>query len=171
MSGGDVQLALVAAVAENGVIGRGGQLPWRLPSDLRHFRRITMGKPVIMGRRTHASIGRPLPGRDNIVVSGTLASAEGVLTVPDLPTALEQGRVLARRRGAQEMLVIGGAQLYAEALPLADHIYLTRVQAAVEGDVCFPALSEAEWEERETEQPEPSSEDEYPFCFCFLSRC
>ena len=170
MSAADVRLALVAAVAKNGVIGRDGQLPWRLPSDLRHFREITMGKPIIMGRRTHASIGRPLPGRDNIVVSSTLAPAAGVRVAPSLSAALGQGRLLARQRGVGEMLVIGGARLYMEALPLASCIYLTRVEAAVEGDVRFVPLPGAEWEESETGQPQQGPEDEYPLRFCLLRR-
>ena len=166
-----IRLALVAAVAQNGIIGSNGGLPWRLPTDLRHFREITMGRPLIMGRRTHVSIGRPLPGRDNIVVSSTLAPAAGVHTVPHLPAALKQGAALARQRGVDEMLVIGGARLYAEALALAQRIYLTRVKAAVKGDVHFPELAETEWKQVQIQQPKQHPEDEYPCCFCLLERC
>jgi dihydrofolate reductase len=135
-------LALVAAVAENGVIGAKGGLPWRLPDELAHFKRTTLGKPVLMGRRTFVSLGRALPGRTNVVLSRAPDfAAPGALVARDLDAAL------ALVRDAPEVMVIGGAALYADALPRADRIYLTRVRAAPEGDVWFPELAPGEWRE------------------------
>lgn len=135
-------LALIAAVAENGVIGANGALPWRLPDELAHFKRATLGKPVLMGRRTFASLARALPGRTNVVLSRAPGfAAEGALVARDLERALE---LVA---GAPEVVVIGGAALYAEALPRAQRIYLTRVHARPEGDVRFPELDPADWRE------------------------
>ncbi len=130
-----MQLSLIAAVARNGVIGRDGDLPWRLPDDLAHFKRLTSGHAVVMGRRTWESIGRPLPKRTNLVVSRTLTPPEGVRVAPSLDAAL----AAARESGASRAFVIGGAALYAESLPLVDVLELTRVEAEVEGDVHFPA--------------------------------
>lgn len=136
------RISIIVAVAENGVIGRAGGLPWRLPADLRRFRERTMGHPVIMGRRTWESIGRPLPGRRNIVVTRTPGfRAPGA----EIAGSLEEALRLAG--DTDEIFVIGGAQLYAEALPRADRIYMTRVRAAPEGDAWFPPWNPAEWVE------------------------
>ena len=135
-------LALIAAVAENGVIGAKGGLPWRLPDELAHFKRTTLGKPVLMGRRTFASLGRALPGRTNVVLSRAPDfAAPGALVARDLDAGL------ALVAGASEVIVIGGAALYAEALPRAQRIYLTRVHARPEGDVRFPELDPTDWRE------------------------
>lgn len=138
-------LTLVAAVARNGTIGRHGTLPWHLPEDLAHFRELTLGHPVLMGRVTWESIPdgfRPLPGRRNVVVTRTAGwRAEGAEAVPSLEAALE---LLG---DTNEVFVIGGAQLYAAALPLASALELTELAADVEGDVCFPAFDRAEWHE------------------------
>lgn len=132
--------SLIVARASNGVIGRDNALPWRLPADLAFFKRTTMGAPIVMGRRTWQSIGRPLAGRTNIVVSRTLAGAPaGVVVVTDLDAAY------AAAAPATEVFVIGGARLYAEALATADRIYITEVDAEVDGDVCFPELPPAAW--------------------------
>ncbi|MGQ0672483.1 MAG: dihydrofolate reductase [Hyphomicrobium sp.] len=148
-----VLISLIVAVAENGVIGvsdaaGGGGLPWRMSSDLKTFRRLTLGKPIIMGRRTWAALPKkPLDGRDNIVVTrDTLFEAPGATVVHTLADALIVGRTLARTSGAGEVMIIGGAEIYAHALPLADRIYLTDVHAVPEGDVRFPAFDPAEWE-------------------------
>lgn len=125
-------LALVVAIGEGGVIGKGGGLPWRIPEDLRHFKDVTTGHAILMGRKTHASIGRPLAGRRNIVVSRTADAFEGC----ELARSLEEAIALARTTDA-EPRVIGGAQLYEEALPLATRIFLTEVRRAVEGDAFF----------------------------------
>src|SRR5438309_7774117 len=125
-----VPLVLVAAVADNGVIGQGGGMPWRLSSDLQHFRRLTMGKPVVMGRKTYLSIGKPLVGRTTIVASRDPSLAiPGALVAPSLAHALDAARGDALRRGACEIIVAGGAEIYAQALPFADRLEITRVPA------------------------------------------
>ncbi len=137
-----MRLAIIAAVAENGVIGRGGGLPWRLPADLRRFQELTMGHHLLIGRRTWESIGRPLPGRTMIVV--TRGGAELPAGVRAART-LEEAVASAAAAGDAEPFVAGGAGLYREALPRAGRLYLTRVLAAVEGDVRFPDWDPAEW--------------------------
>ncbi|MBW3599799.1 MAG: dihydrofolate reductase [Planctomycetes bacterium] len=133
-------LSLIAAVAENGVIGLDGDMPWRLPADLRRFRRVTMGKPVIMGRRTYESIGHMLPGRTMIVVTRqSNYDAGDATTAPSLEHALEL------TRDADEAFVIGGENLFRLALPLADRFYQTVVHATPEGDTFFPEWNQAEW--------------------------
>lgn len=134
-------LSLIVAVAENGVIGRHNDLPWRIPEDLRYFKQVTRGKSVVMGRKTYRSIGRPLPDRTNIVVTRDPSfAAEGVLTAHSLDEALSRG-------GAGEILVIGGSSLFAEALPRADRFYLTEIHRAYEGDVRFPDWDRGAWRE------------------------
>ena len=138
-----MMLTLVVAAAENDVIGRDGGLPWRLPADLAHFKSVTMGRPIVMGRRTWESIGRPLPGRENIVVTRNADyTAEGARVVGSLDEAIEHTRVT----GAAELMVIGGAGLYAAALPQADRILLTRVHADVRGDTTMPPIRPEDWE-------------------------
>ncbi len=142
------RIVLVVARAENGVIGAGGGLPWRLPSDLKHFKALTMGKPVVMGRKTFESIGKPLPGRDNIVVTRNPDfRAQGIILALDFEQAVRVARDLAFGRGVDEIAVIGGADIYAQALPLADAIALTEVHAAPQGDTLFPALETQDWRE------------------------
>ena len=136
-----IAIVLVAAVAENGVIGRDNALPWRLKSDLRRFRARTWGKPIVMGRKTFQSLGKPLPGRTNIVVSRDRDfSAPGVVIAPDVRAALETARGDALRRGADAIAVIGGAEIYAETLPIADRLDVTLVKARPEGNVRFPPI-------------------------------
>lgn len=158
-------LSLVAAVAENGVIGRGGAMPWHLPADLAHFKRTTMGKPIVMGRHTFEAIGRPLPGRRNIVVSGRPGFApEGVEVAPDLAAAL------ALTGDAEEVMVIGGGTLYRAALPLARRIYLTRVHGEFEGDTRFPDLAPADWRESAREERRADDRNPWPLSFVTLER-
>ena len=154
------RITLVVAVAENGVIGRDGSLPWRVPSDLKIFRRLTMGKPVIMGRKTYDSIGKPLEGRDNIVVTRNAAfSAAGIERTGSVEEALDLARVRAEARGADEVMVIGGAEVFAAVLPLADRIYLTRIHARPDGDTAFPELDAAVWREVSAEPIPPDARD------------
>ncbi|MBK8457085.1 MAG: dihydrofolate reductase [Phyllobacteriaceae bacterium] len=143
-----MRVSLIVAMAENGVIGRDGGLPWRLSSDLRRFKAETMGKPVVMGRKTWESIGRPLPGRLNIVVTRDRAyRADGVETAGSLADALTLARVRGRcLTGVDEICVIGGGDIYAQAMPLADRLSITHVLAAVEGDTRFPAIDPAVWQ-------------------------
>ena len=153
-------ISIIAAMAENRVIGRDNQLPWRLPADLRHFRALTIGKPVIMGRKTFESIGRPLPGRDSIVVTRQAAfRPAGAFTAPDLAGALELAAEKARARGALEIMIAGGAQIYAQALPLCDRLYITEVDLEPDGDAWFPILPAGEWREvRRDSHSEPQAE-------------
>jgi len=160
-----MKISLVVAMTAGGVIGRGNQLPWHLPADLRHFRRLTTGKPVIMGRRTHESIGRPLPERTNIVVTRNAAyQAPGCVVVHSLEDALQA----AAHHG--EAMVIGGAELYRQALPRADSIYLTLVRHEFEGDTLFPDLDAAEWREVERTDCEADDSNPWPYSFIQLQR-
>lgn len=150
--------SLVVARARNGVIGRDNALPWRLPADLAYFKQVTLGHPIIMGRRTWESIGRPLPGRRNIVVSrNPRYEAPGATVVSSLEEAW-------RAAGeAEEACVIGGTSLFAEALPTADRIHLTEVEADVPGDTFFPEFDRSEWTEREVLAHPRDERHQYPF--------
>lgn len=168
---GEIEIVLVAARADNGIIGSGGALPWRLPSDLKHFRSLTLGKPVIMGRRTFESLGKPLDGRDNIVVTrDPRFEAEGIILAFGLDRALRVARDLALGRGAREIAVIGGAEIFAQALPLADAIELTEVHASPEGDTRFPTLAGSEWREVSRQYHEAGPRDSAPCSFVRLER-
>ncbi|MGD9867366.1 MAG: dihydrofolate reductase [Hyphomicrobiales bacterium] len=140
-------IVFVVAAAENGVIGKDGGMPWRLPDDLKHFRAVTMNKPVIMGRRTFESIGKPLDGRDNIVISRSMRPREGVLVARSAEEAVRMGVEKAAARGAEEIAVIGGGEVYEALLPVADRICLTRVHARPEGDTFFADPDPRVWRE------------------------
>lgn len=171
MSVRDVTFSMIVAAARNGTIGRDNTLPWRIQDDLRYFRRVTMGKPVIMGRRTFDSIGRPLPGRDNIVVSRNPAfAAAGVSVVHGVDEAFSLAEASARASGAGELMLLGGAQLYAEAMPRIQRIYLTRVHADVEGDAQLPVLVDGQWREISREDHDADSRNEFSFSFIVLQR-
>ena len=147
-----MQISLIVAVAENGVIGAKGELPWKLSSDLKTFRRLTLGKPVIMGRRTFQSLGKPLDGRDNIVLtSDPFFEVSGVSAVDSMPDALTLARTLALTAGRDEIMVIGGAGVFKAALPLATRIYWTEVHGRPDGDVVFPPFERGEWREISSE--------------------
>ena len=154
----------------NGVIGRAGALPWRLKSDLAQFRELTMGKPVIMGRATWESLTRrPLPGRLNIVLSRNGAfEAKGALICEDISQALQIGREQAAEDGAEEVCVIGGAAVFAAALPRARRVYLTEVDASPPGDVFFPAFDEADWREVRRQAHLAGEGDDHAFVFRVL---
>lgn len=165
-----VSVALIAAVARNGAIGHDNGLPWRLSGDLQFFKRTTLGKPVVMGRKTYESIGRPLPGRDNIVISRNPEwRADGVECVPSLELALQRARQSAAAGGVGEVMVIGGAQIYRQALPLAARLYLTEVDAEVAGDAFFPELGDC-WVETSRECYPASERDEYNYCLVQYDR-
>ena len=152
-----VTVCLIVAVAENGVIGRDGKMPWHIPAELKYFRARTLGKPVIMGRKTFQSIGKPLPGRDNIVVTrDALFAAEGVTIAQSIEAALTAARVAAAARGVSEIMVIGGSEIYKQAMPSAERIYLTRIAAAPDGDATFNDLNSTDWllVEEQTIQPD-----------------
>lgn len=163
---------MIVAAAENDVIGRANSLPWHLPKDLAYFKQVTMGKPIIMGRKTYESIGRPLPGRKNIVISTDSGySAPGISVVNSLTSALEMAKSTFPAdkddtTGPDEAVVIGGAQIYASALPFVDRIYLTRVHAEVEGDVLLPAIDWLQW--RECSQEHHAAVAPNPYSYTFL---
>jgi dihydrofolate reductase len=158
----DIIVSLVVAVSENGVICRDGVLPWRLSSDLKTFRRLTMGKPIIMGRRTFQSIGKPLDGRDNIVVSrDPCFQPQGISTCESVADALTLARVLATTLRSEEIMVIGGAGVYNAVLPVADRIYLTRVHATLDGDRHFPPLDASVWREASQEALAKGPRDDF----------
>lgn len=153
-------LSLVVAMARNGVIGRDNTMPWRLPDDLKHFKTLTMGKPMLMGRKTFAAIGKPLPGRTSIVLTRDPAwQAEGVVAVRSLDEAF------AKAGDAPELCVVGGAEIYALTLPLADIIHLTRIHATIPGDTVFPSLNISEW--RETARVEHPADERHAYAMTF----
>jgi dihydrofolate reductase len=164
-------IVLVVAVAENGVIGRAGALPWRIRSDMQRFRALTMGKPVIMGRKTFVSIPKPLAGRTTIVVSrdGTFAAA-GVVVAPSLEAALTAARGDALRRGADAIAVIGGQDVFARTLPIAARLEVTEVRARPEGDTFFEAVDRTVWREVAREEHGTGPQDEAPFAFVTYER-
>jgi dihydrofolate reductase len=139
-------LSLIAALGENRVIGIDNSMPWHLPGDFKYFKATTLGKPIIMGRKTWDSLGRPLPGRLNIVVSRQPGLAlDGAEVFSSLEAAVERAETWALEQGADELMLIGGAQLYAQALEQADRLYLTRVALSPEGDAWFPAFDSSQW--------------------------
>jgi len=166
-----IALVLVAAVADNGVIGQGGGLPWRLKSDLRNFRAITMGKPVVMGRKTYLSIGKPLAGRTNIVVSRNRNfAAPGVVVAPSIEAALAAARGDALRRVVDAVAVIGGAELYAHMIGYADRLVITHVHLRPEGDTMFPAIDPKLWREVERSEHNPGPDDAAGFTVLVYER-
>lgn len=144
-----MKLAIIVAAARNGVIGRNNQLPWHLPQDLKYFKAVTFGKPIIMGRKTYESIGRPLPGRTNIVITRDpdWSAAEGVIVVDSIAKAvLEAGKASSEVAGAKaEAVIIGGAEIYRGTLDSVDTVYLTRINIDCEGDAFFPEMSDVQW--------------------------
>jgi dihydrofolate reductase len=158
------EIVLIAAVAENGVIGQGGQLPWRLKSEMAHFRAATIGKPVVMGRRTYASIGKPLKDRTNIVVTRNRTfAAAGVLVAPSVAAALAAARGDALRRGVDEIAVIGGADIYAQCMAQADRLLITQVHLRPTGDTKFPIIDPATWSAAGRSEHEAGPGDEAGF--------
>ncbi len=167
-----MQISLIVAVAENGVIGRDGDLPWRMSSDLKTFRRITMGKPVVMGRKTFATLKKPLDGRTNIVVTRAADfKADGVVVTGSLDDALEAARrALTSENEDGEVMIMGGAEIYAQTLPRADRIYFTEIHAAPDGDTTFPPLGEGRWKEVSVEPIPQGPRDDYGATLRVLDR-
>jgi dihydrofolate reductase len=160
-----MHISLIAAMDEEHLIGAHNSLPWRLPADMQWFRKQTMGKPVVMGRNTFASIGKPLPGRRNIVLSrNPKLHIEGCTIIHGLD-ALDKVA-----DGADEVMVIGGAEVYGLALPLADRLYLTTITASFEGDAWFPDIDPADWREVFCEPHEADALNSWPYCFRILER-
>jgi dihydrofolate reductase len=167
----DVSIAMIVAMAKNRVIGRNNKLPWYLPNDLKYFKTTTMGKPVVMGRKTYESIGKPLPGRSNIVVTTNPDfRADGVQIVHSIDQALVLAESIALVEGAGEVMVIGGAQLYAEILPRVQRLYLTLVHAEVEGDAFFPVLDWNQWRQMRREDFKAQGPNPFDYSFVILQR-
>ncbi len=143
------ELSIIVAMSENRVIGKNNQLPWHLPEDLKHFKKTTLGQPIIMGRKTFESIGRPLPGRANLVLTRQIGwSTGGVEVVESLERGVEKAQTLLREKERREIFVIGGAEIYRQALPLTSRLYVTLVHRKIDGDAYFPEISAGEWQEK-----------------------
>ena len=156
-----MSVAIIVAVAENGVIGKDNQLIWRLSSDLKRFKSLTMGHPILMGRKTHESIGKALPGRENIVLTrNTNYEAEGCTIIHDLAQFLDS-------RKEDKIFVIGGEEIYRQSMAYADEIHLTRVHTNIDGDAFFPE-PDKQWEEIEKETHQKDDKNEYDYSFCLL---
>jgi dihydrofolate reductase len=172
-SGGPhIPLVLVAAVAENGVIGRAGGMPWRLRTDLARFRDLTTGHPVVMGRRTYLSFGKPLKGRTTIVISRNPDfAAAGIVVAPSLDRALEVAEGDALRRGAAAIVVAGGPGIYSATIDVAARLEITRVHARPEGDAVFPQIDAAQWREIARRDYPAGPDDDAPFTTLTFERC
>lgn len=166
-----MRLALIWAMSENRVIGRNNKLPWHLPNDLKYFKQVTTGKPVIMGRKTYDSIGKPLPNRVNIVITRDEAyQAEGVKVVHSLEAALELAEAECLVHGVEEAMVIGGAEIYKQALPQAERLYITFVHAHVEGDAEFPEFDLNAYQEQGREDFSAEGPNPYDYSFAVFDR-
>ncbi len=156
-----VKIAMIAGVAENGVIGSGQTIPWRIPSDFAWFKRTTMGKPMVMGRKQFETVGKPLPGRTNIVITRQQGyRPEGVMVVHSIDAALDQARAIAERDGVDEIMIIGGGELYGQLMDRADRLYITHIDLSPDGDVRFPAISPDDWQVVAEPEVEPSPRDD-----------
>ena len=168
----EIRKTIVVAVSDNGIIGRDGDMPWRLSTDLKRFKALTLGKPVIMGRKTYQSIGKPLPGRANIVIS----RQAGAIDQPDvhmagsLAEAVSLAEEIARQKGEGEICIIGGGQIYAQAVDLADRLYVTHVETSVDGDTLFPVIDPSLWRATETIDVPAGDKDSYPTKFVIYDR-
>ena len=164
-------VVLIVAVAENNVIGQGNTIPWRLKTDQQRFKAITMGKPIVMGRKTFASLGRPLPGRTNIVITRDKSfQAAGAVVTTSLAAAMEAARGDAMRRAVGEIAIIGGADIYAQTLPVADRIDLTLVHAVPDGDAYFQPLDPDVWQETARERHPAGDADSVEFSYVTYRR-
>lgn len=166
-----MKTAMMVAMAENGVIGNNNQLPWHLPEDLKYFKQTTMGKPVIMGRKTFDSIGKALPGRLNIVVSRNagLTLPEGVVLAASVEQAIDVAK--AQRPDAEEIVVMGGEQIYKQAFALADKLYITKVHSAVDGDAYFTGFDANNWQEVSAQTFLADDKNPYDYSFCVFEKC
>ena len=166
-----MRVSLIVALSQNHVIGRNNKLPWYLPNDLKYFKQVTMGLPIIMGRKTFESIGKPLPGRTNIVITRNPEwTAEGVRAVTSLDEALSLAESVAEIDGRDEVMVIGGDQIYRLVMPSVDRLYLTQVHAQVDGDAYFPEFDRDAWKEIGREDYESSETNPYDYSFTVLER-
>jgi len=156
-----VRIAMIAGVAENGVIGSDQTIPWRVPSDMAFFKKTTLGKPIIMGRKQYETVGKPLPGRTNIVITRQQDyQPEGVLVVHDIDAALARAQEIAVADGVDEIMIIGGGELYAQMMERADRLYITHIDLSPDGDVRFPAITPEKWSVVDLPEVAPSPKDE-----------
>ena len=166
-----ITISLIAAVAENGIIGSGNEIPWRLPSDFTFFKRTTMGKPLIMGRKTFESIGRPLPGRTNIVVSQTAGyQPDGVIVISDLDAAIAHARTIAQADQVDEVMVAGGGTIYAQTIEQAQRLYISHVALSPEGEARFPQIDKNLWRIVDEPSVERSEKDTATYKICIYER-
>ena len=166
-----MKLSVIVAVAENGIVGRDNALPWHLPADLKYFKKMTVGKPIVMGRKTFESIGRPLPGRTNIVISRNPDFvAQGVFVCASVQDALAVAADVSSRDGGNELMVIGGAAIYSATIPLAECLYITEVHAEVKGDAQLPAIEWGQWQEQSRQRHSASEAGGFDFSFVVYRR-
>lgn len=172
VNSGLIRVSLLVAIADNGVIGRAGGLPWRLKDDMARLKAMTMGKPIIIGRKTWESFPkRPLPGRPNLIVTRDASyDAPGGEVFTSIEAALERGEALARERGVDEIMILGGAEIYAAAFDRADRLYITEVHATAEGDVSFPGFDPEKWHEISRERHRAEAGDTSDYSFVTLER-
>ncbi|MGP0058933.1 MAG: dihydrofolate reductase [Beijerinckiaceae bacterium] len=165
-------ISVVAAIAANGVLGHEGRIPWHLPSDMKHFRALTLGKPLLMGRKTYQSIGRPLPGRVTIVLSRNmnLDVPPGVCVACEIESALDLAKTAALKLQADEIILAGGAELFASLIDRVARLHLTRVELSPAGDTFFPSIDWSCWEEVRRESPLPQKGDDAGFTFLDFER-
>jgi len=160
MNKNDIKISIIAAVAKNRVIGNGGEIPWYLPSDFAYFKTVTIGKPIIMGRKTFDSIGKPLPKRSNIIVSKQKNyQPDNVIVINSLEAAIEIAKTIARADNVDEIMIIGGANIYQQSMDKADYLYISHVEILPDGDSFFPAISEKKWKLVENPKVEISDRD------------
>jgi dihydrofolate reductase len=156
-----IKISMIAAVAENGVIGSGQAMPWRIPSDFAFFKRMTMGKPIVMGRKQFETVGKPLPGRTNIVVTRQAGyQPEGVQVFGTVEAGVEQALRIAQASGVDEVMIIGGGEIYAQMIGKADRLYISHVDLSPAGDVYFPHIDPTQWVVVDVPEVEPNTQDE-----------
>jgi dihydrofolate reductase len=166
-----MRVSLIVAMASNRTIGLDGGMPWHIPEDLKYFKQVTLGAPIVMGRKTYEAIGRALPGRANIVVTRDTAFAGvGIDVVHTLEAALKKAEAIATLEGRDEIFIIGGAQIYQQALPLADRLYVTEIHQSLDGDAAFPEINRADWIESRRELHTPEQAGKPAFSFVVLDR-
>lgn len=166
-----MRISLIVALTENGVIGLDGDMPWHLSEDLKYFKRVTMGAPIIMGRKTFESVGRALPGRTNIIITRNIDySAEGIEVALDLESAIKKASSVAGSQGKEEVFVIGGAQIYALALAQAERLYVTEIHQTCPGDAYFPEIQASDWREIKRDARGPETPDCPAYSFVVLDR-
>lgn len=167
-----MKIALIVAMAENGVIGLNNTLPWHLPEDLKYFKKQTLGKPIIMGRKTFESIGKPLPGRTNIVITKNphVNFPEGVVSVASVQEAIDVAKKVALTTSVDELMVIGGQQIYQLFMPLAQRLYLTKVHAVVTGDAYLDSIDINDWTLISEQRHEATTDNPYAYSFCILEK-